>query len=38
MDYKINPIAFASGIFPVPDVLGDENIRLASVVQLKVML
>lgn len=38
MDYKINPFAFASGIFPVPDVLVDENIRLASVVQLKVML
>ena len=38
MDYKVNPLAWASGIFPVPDVLVDENIRLASVVQLKVIL
>ena len=38
MDYTLNPTAFMSGIFPVPDVLVDENIRLASVVQLKVIL
>ena len=38
MDYNVNPMAFMSGIFPVPDVLVDENIRLASVVQLKVIL
>ncbi len=38
MEYKINPFAFSSGIFPVPDVIVDENIRLASVVQLKVIL
>lgn len=37
MDYKINPMAF-TGIFPVPNSLVDENIRLASVVQLKVLL
>ncbi len=37
MEYKINPMAFA-GIFPVPNSLVDENIRLASVVQLKVLL
>lgn len=38
MDYTLNPSAFMSGIFPVPDLLVDENIRLASVVQLKVIL
>ncbi len=37
MEYKINPMAF-TGIFPVPNSLVDENIRLASVVQLKVIL
>ncbi len=37
MEYKINPMAFA-GIFPVPNTLVDDNIRLASVVQLKVLL
>ncbi len=37
MEYKINPMSFA-GIFPVPNSLVDENIRLASVVQLKVLL
>ncbi len=37
MNYKINPLSF-SGIFPVPNVLVDENIRLASVVQLKTVL
>lgn len=37
MEYKINPMAF-TGIFPVPNTLVDENIRLASVVQLKVLL
>lgn len=37
MDFKINPLSF-TGIFPVPNQLVDENIRLASVVQLKVML
>ncbi len=37
MEYKINPMAF-TGIFPVPNSLVDENIRLASVVQLKVLL
>ena len=37
MDFKINPGAF-SGIFPVPTAIVDENIRLASVVQLKVIL
>lgn len=37
MDFKINPMAF-SGIFPVPNALVDDNIRLASVVQLKTLL
>lgn len=37
MEFKINPMAFA-GIFPVPNSLVDDNIRLASVVQLKVLL
>ncbi len=37
MEFKINPMAF-TGIFPVPNSLVDENIRLASVVQLKVLL
>lgn len=37
MEYKINPAAY-SGIFPVPSAIVDENIRLASVVQLKVIL
>ncbi|MBR5437638.1 MAG: hypothetical protein IKV21_01845, partial [Clostridia bacterium] len=37
MEYKINPMAF-TGIFPVPNSLVDDNIRLASVVQLKVLL
>ncbi len=37
MEYKINPLSF-TGIFPVPNVLVDENIRLASVVQLKTVL
>lgn len=37
MEYIINPMSF-TGIFPVPNSLVDENIRLASVVQLKVIL
>ena len=37
MEFKINPASF-SGIFPVPTAVVDENIRLASVVQLKVIL
>ena len=37
MEYKINPMSF-TGIFPVPNSLVDDNIRLASVVQLKVLL
>lgn len=37
MEYKINPMAF-TGIFPVPNAVVDENIKLASVVQLKVLL
>lgn len=37
MNFKINPLSF-SGIFPVPNVLVDENIRLASEVQLKTVL
>lgn len=37
MEFKINPLAFA-GIFPVPNALVDENIRLAGLVQLKVLL
>lgn len=37
MEFRINPMVFA-GIFPVPNTLVDDNIRLASVVQLKVIL
>lgn len=37
MDYQINPSVF-SNMFPVPASLVDENIRLASVVQLKTLL
>lgn len=37
MEYKINPSVY-SNMFPVPVSLVDENIRLASVVQLKVLL
>lgn len=37
MEYKINPSVF-SNMFPVPACLVDENIRLASVVQLKTLL
>lgn len=37
MEYKINPLSF-DGIFAVPNSLVDENIRLASVVQLKSLL
>lgn len=37
MEYKINPSVYSS-MFPVPVSLVDENIRLASVVQLKVIL
>ena len=37
MEFKVNPASF-SGIFPVPTAVVDENIRLASVVQLKVIL
>lgn len=37
MEYKINPSVY-SNMFPVPASLVDENIRLASVVQLKVLL
>lgn len=37
MNFKINPLSF-TGIFPVPNALVDENIRLASAVQLKTML
>lgn len=37
MDYKINPFAYKN-IFAVPAALVDDNIRLASVLQLKVML
>ena len=37
MEFKVNPASF-SGIFPVPTAIVDENIRLASVVQLKVIL
>ena len=37
MEYKINPSVF-SNMFPVPASLVDENIRLASVVQLKTLL
>lgn len=37
MEYTINPSAYRN-MFPVPVSLVDENIRLASVVQLKVIL
>lgn len=37
MEYQINPSVF-SNMFPVPASLVDENIRLASVVQLKTLL
>ncbi|MGN1442592.1 MAG: DnaD domain protein [Acutalibacteraceae bacterium] len=37
MKYQINPSVF-SNMFPVPTSLVDENIRLASVVQLKTLL
>ncbi len=37
MDYKINPYAYKN-IFAVPASVVDDNIRLASVLQLKVML
>lgn len=37
MNYKINPLAF-TGIFAVPDVVVDENLRLASAIHLKTLL
>lgn len=37
MNFKINPLSF-NGIFAVPNSLVDDNIRLASVVQLKTLL
>ncbi len=37
MEFKLNPLCL-TGIFPVPNSLVDENIRLASAVQLKTML
>lgn len=37
MNYKINPLAF-TGIFAVPNAVVDENIRLASALQLKTLL
>lgn len=37
MEFKINPLAF-TGIFAVPNALVDDNIRLAGLVQLKVLL
>lgn len=37
MNYKINPLAF-TGIFAVPNALVDDNIRLASAIQLKTLL
>ena len=37
MNFKINPLSF-NGIFAVPNSLVDDNIRLASVVQLKSLL
>ena len=37
MNFKINPLSF-NGIFAVPNRLVDENIRLASVIQLKCLL
>ncbi|MGN1419188.1 MAG: hypothetical protein ACI4W6_07650, partial [Acutalibacteraceae bacterium] len=37
MEFKINPAAY-SNMFPLPSVIVDENIRLASAVQLKAVL
>lgn len=37
MNYKINPLAF-TGIFAVPTVVVDENLRLASAIQLRTIL
>lgn len=37
MNYRINPLAF-TGIFAVPNALVDDNIRLASALQLKTLL
>lgn len=37
MNYKINPLAF-TGIFAVPNVVVDENLRLASAVHLRTLL
>lgn len=37
MNYKINPLAF-TGIFAVPNAVVDDNIRLASAIQLKSLL
>lgn len=37
MNYKINPLAF-TGIFAVPTAVVDDNIRLASALQLKTLL
>lgn len=37
MNYKINPLAF-TGIFAVPNVIVDENLRLASALQLRTLL
>lgn len=37
MNYKINPLAF-TGIFAVPTAVVDDNLRLASALQLKTLL
>lgn len=37
MNYKINPLAF-TGIFAVPNAVVDDNLRLASALQLKTLL
>ena len=37
MNYNINPLAF-TGIFAVPNCVVDDNIRLASALQLKTLL
>ncbi len=37
MNYKTNPLAF-TGIFAVPDVVVDENLRLASAVHFRTLL
>lgn len=37
MNYNINPLAF-TGIFAVPNTIVDDNIRLASALQLKTLL